>query len=316
MPNSSRVSTKVKELNNNFFNYLRSNSIDKFWFRMLWEFISSFSLIFSINFVLSLGEMKIPNKLPISTAIFNVNFLTAIWISTFSFLAFLWTDKTTLSANFVNLVITYKRKKINKKEFSSSILFQFLGGLLAAFIIFILSQIIIYGDKDPLVMGGTIPRIKGLFLNDPSVYDNIQFTFYDPVDAREWDHRSLTYLFVALQGTINGIFILFSFSLNNRIVDKYDNGAKAKLFRYIILVVGISITTILYANTTNWIRLICPAIFGEIFGIINNQQGTEILLTTSFYIMFQLPWLLLVYSSSVLVWRRNKKIKKLKEKGV
>lgn len=255
-----------KEVSNNFYS------------RLLGEMLSAFFLIFIINFGQSLGEVGIP----VFIYIYNVNILTALWIGSWTFLAFLWMRETSLSANFFNLVITYKQKRVNRKEFWWSLPFQLIGGLFAATLIYL--SIINCNDGDYLVMGGTTPGIKGLFINNPAL-----FNIDNPIYAHITIDNGYKYSFAALQGLVNACAIVYLFLFNRKVDNKFGKGTALGL-RYVNLIICIALTTILYANTTNWIRLLAPAILGSI-----GQGNPEFLLTTLVFICVQTIGLLIVY---------------------
>lgn len=301
------VNTEEK-LGFEFFYKIKRNVNNNIWHRLTGEFLSAFALIFIINFGITLGEIGIPGFY----LIYNVNFVIALWIGTFTFLAFLWMQKTTLSANFVNLVMSYRAKNINRKEFWISSVFQFVGGLTAAILVFFIVVFGINGGPgDKLyIMGGTNTQVKGLFVVHPFSDSGNYWASWDPTQFN-LDMNNTTYaggqpshfktsnifFFAAVQGMVNGFLIIFSFMANNKIDAKYNKDYRAKWGRWIWLVVTISITTIISANTTNWVRLIAPAIVGQTYAEINGIDGVIILWTTLTFIAFQLLGLALVYVS-------------------
>lgn len=249
-------------------------------FVILFEAISSFSLIFIINFPISLGEIDIK----VFNLVYNVNFFNAIWIGGFTMIAFWWMQKTNISSNILNLVISSRNRNINKKEFSLSIIGQFIGGILAALIVFlIVSKGIDHGDSGNLIMGGTTTDIKGLFLANPDMF-NIN-SIWDPISFSDYGHGAM-FGFAAMQGLVNSFAICIAFMLNRRVDNNFDNQKKVFALRYIILIVIISISTIIYANTTNWIRLLSPAIISQVNSWIDGDESI-ILWTTLIFMLFQ-----------------------------
>lgn len=263
-------------------NLIRNRVENNYWWRLLGEMISAFILIFSINCGQALGEVGFSGFY----YIYSWNILTAFWIGSLTFLSFIWMKKTTLSSNFFNLVINYKHNVINKKEFWSSLPFQFLGGFFAASLILLIC--ISHNDENKrLVMGGTIPSIKGLFINDNTSinYSNLN-TIYNRIDFS----GKFIYLFALIQGLINSMAIIFLYICNTKI-DKKKSENISLVYRYFILIIIIFFTTILYANTTNWIRLITPAIVSAIY-----DWQDEFLSTTLLFIFVQAIGLLVVYN--------------------
>ncbi len=281
---------------------IRDHVSNNFWLRMLGEFLSAFILIFTINFIISLGEEGIPFFKQVS----NINFTIALWIGSMTFLSFLWSQRTSLSANFINLIMTYRNKQISAKDFYTSIPFQLIGGIMAAMLVYVIAGFIDYdhitGTFDPNwneleVMGGTIPKIKGLWTADGQ-----GLLTWAPVDLfHEREIDVWTYAFAAFQGTINATLIVVSFTLNTFADRKYNNGKESLAIRYIILVVGISITTIFYANTTNWVRLFAPAVVSTIKDPSYAPGGGSLMLTTTItYIAFQMIGIIAVLNTKYL----------------
>lgn len=253
---------------------------NNFWTRMLGEMLCAFLLIFTINTGQGIGESLFAATGKASHEwynvfyyIYNINIVTALWIGSWTFLAFLWMRKTSLSSNFFNLVISYKHNDINRKEFWSSLPFQFIGGIFAAFF-----TIIICLNIHPTTgaMGGTITSMKGIFLNSPHSFD---ISAVDPIK----------YGYAATQGLINAFAIMFLYTVNTIIDRRHGNGVALSL-RYTILIISIAITTIFYANTTNWVRLLSPAIVSAV-----NNWDTQFLTTTLTFIAVQTIGLLMVY---------------------
>ncbi len=300
------MTTKVQGNNNKqkgLFNWIKEEAQSSYWLRMIGEFVSAFFFIFIINLVIALGE----DSVPIFDFFYNVNIGMGIWVGSMTFLAFLWTQRTTLSANFVNLVINYRNNNINRKEFYGSMGFQFIGGFFAATIVYIIAGCFIH-TNDPAyihIMGGTTPKIKSLFLSNPNLPDTIFSSnnpIYNPIDFTKGFKTGYAYLWAAVQGCINAIWIIVAFILNGLVDKKYENGRKSIIWRYIILVVGVSITTIFYANTTNWVRLLSPAVVSTIVHAINGHSITEstfLLSTTITYIAFQTIGLIVVYFTTI-----------------
>lgn len=269
---------------------IKNSVSNNFWIRMLGEMCSAFLLIFVINFGQGIGEALARGShnewYNIFYYIYNWNIATAFWIGSFTFLSFLWFRKSSLSSNFFNLVISYKHNDINRKEFWSSIPFQLIGGLFAAvFIIVICLDIQPLEDNQTYAMGGTITSIKGFFIN------NIEYSRFENylVYERWTSPENWKYEFAAIQGLINAITILFFYTANT-IADRKSGKGTAFTFRYLLLVICIFFTTIFYANTTNWIRLISPAIVSAV-----NNWDTEYLTTTLVFIVVQTTGILVVY---------------------
>ncbi len=266
--------------NKNFFN------------RMLGEALSAFVLIFAINSVIALGEDGVKPF----TIIYKTNLGSGLWIGFMTMWAFTWTNKTTLSANMINLLLTKKDNRITKKEFWWSILFQFIGGFTAGFLVYAIAALAspdwYLGDAH--IMGGTKPAIKMYWLEDASSMSGlIDFT----------DNTDFAYIFAAIQGLICSTWIIVGFMVNRVADDKSKNATQQWLIRYIILIVGITITTMFYANTTNPIRLLSPAIANAVMG---RTHGSLYLSTTIVFILFQLIGMIIVYFEIFAIKRTDK----------
>lgn len=247
--------------------------------RLIFEFLASFVLIFMINIGISLGEAGVTGF----KIIYNVNIVLALWIGTWIFLAYLFFEKTNISTTLLYLVVLSKKKVINNKEFVLSILFQFLGGLFAAFLIW---EIIDVGmGKDIKVMGGTTTYIKGLFLLEGS-----KFKLWEPYNFE----TGWKYGFAIIQGIVSALFLITAFIGNGFVDRKFNREIFSKVSRYIILIVCISIPTILSANTTNWIRVLAPAIVSQISSWATKGNST-MLYTTLLYITFQSLGIIFIY---------------------
>lgn len=253
---------------------------NNFWLRMLGEMCGAFLLIFIINSGQSIGEslyklnngsFKVWN---IFYYIYNWNIFIAVWIGSWTFMAFLFFRRTTIASNFFNLVISYKHNQITKNEFWCSIPFQLIGGLFAAYFVIIIS-LSIY-DKTGS-MGGTITSMKNILTNNEHIF-NLR------------KGNNLRYGYAAIQGLINAFAIMFLYTVNV-IIDRKKGNRTALTLRYLLLILTIFLTTIFYANTTNWVRLISPAVMSAI-----NDWENEFLTTTIVFISVQSIGLLVVYN--------------------
>ncbi len=266
--------------------------------RLLSEFLSSMIFIFSINIVLALGEVEIP----VFRFFYFYNVGVGLWIAFTSMIIFHWSRQTTISSTMINLTIVHRRGEITTKEFWTSLTFQFIGGFFGAILVYIIINHLLYGIYEPGVdvqyaMGGAMPKLKGLFVNTPA-----QTSIFNPWMAINFAHSDshglpFIYSYAVIQGFINASWVVIAFLLHSIVDNKTNNLYKAYALRYIILVVGISITTIFSANTTNWIRLLTPAIVNTIAG---EEHGVLILNTTVVYIAIQMIGVAIVYFNLVL----------------
>ncbi len=281
-------STLLDRLNDNIRNNL--------WIRLLGEAASALFFVFSINLIIALGE----DGIPFFKFFYNFNIGAGIWIGFMTLVAFVWSTKTPLSANVLNLVLASRRGELTKEEFWLSVVFQFIGGLAGALMVYMVAGVMVDADMSTLhSMGGALPKLKG-FINTNVTPDNAginiwqSFNFVDHFSLDgENPHLIYIYLYAIIQGGINATWIIIAFYLN-RMVDKknVNNRAKQLALRYIILVIGISITTIFYANTTNWIRLLTPNIINLIVG---GEHSLLIFSTTIVFICVQTTALLFMY---------------------
>lgn len=256
-PKFLRMSEKFKE-----------KIANRFWTRMPFEFFSAFVLIFIINLGLSLGQAN-PN-IAVFNGIFNINVLTAAWISFFTLVAFGLFYYFGISVNVVTAVLAKRNGTItNWLEFVVTICFQLVGSILASLVIYKIVLAINNGAAFENSLGGTTTTVKGLFLyNGDFSWGNI--SFYEI-----WRR----YLFAMVQGLINGISIIILF-LGNLVIDYKSNTSMSMFFyRFCAMTFIFSITTIFSANTTNIVRLLGPAIVSEIF----HTQTYSILGTTIVY---------------------------------
>ncbi len=268
--------------------------------RLILESISAFIMVFIINFGITLGEAQVP----FFDVIYNTNILIAIWIASWSFLSLLIFRKTGLTINMINLIMSFRSDDMNKNEFIGSFLFQFIGGLIAALLVWF---IIDFGLEENLhlvedvnSMGGTTPYIKGLFFAREYGVDSWSNEWWDGVGAIAWKPVSINsnwkFGFAAIQGLVCGVSIIISMYINNFIDDKF-NTKWTLVGRYFVMIILISITTILSANTTNWVRLLSPAIISQIDSWVNGEMQQTILYTTIIFILFQSIGLLFIYRS-------------------
>ncbi len=270
---------------------------DNLWYRLVGEAVCAFILIFSINLGITLGEAEVP----FFDAIYNINFVIALWIGTFTWLSFLWFKKTNLSSNMVNLIMNFRNSNnLNSKKLWLSILFQFLGGLLAALLVWMIVDLGISNITKHHVnsMGGTTPYIKGLFLAREFGENGWNVSWMGK-GAIAWHPISFTngdkYGIAIAQGLVCASSIILSFYLNVFVDDKFEYKTAIKL-RWLILIVLISLTTIMSANTTNWVRLIAPAIVNQ-FNSLVNDNGSTMLYTTLLFIAMQTLGILFIYGT-------------------
>ncbi len=271
-----------------------------FWLRLLGELLSSMFFVFSINLIIALGE----DQIPVFKFFYNYNIGAGMWIGFMTVVSFVWFQRTTLSANLINLSLIYKRDQINSMEFWWSVLFQFIGGIAGALMVYLFAGTVLAGDGLH-VMGGAYPKLKGLtnanvgLTGAPGNVDHTSILNpWMSIDFTKMDNKIYTYSYAAIQGMINATWIIVAFILNSIVDQKNNNRTKQLLLRYIILVVGISITTIFYANTSNWVRVLTPTIVN----VIMQKEGSLLVLnTTLVYIAFQLIGVLVIYFE--LVWK-------------
>ncbi len=275
---------------------LNDNIRNNLWIRLLGEAASALFFVFSINLIIALGE----DGIPFFDFFYNFNIGAGIWIGFMTLIAFIWSTKTPLSANVLNLVLASRRGELAKDEFWLSIVFQFIGGLAGALMVYLVAGVVVDADMNKLhSMGGALPKLKG-FINtnvtDVNAGINIwhSFNFVEHYSSDGINpHPLYIYLYAALQGTINATWIIIAFYLNGMVDRKnINNRAKQLGLRYIILVIGISLTTIFYANTTNWIRLLTPNIINMIMG---GDHSVLIFSTTLIFICVQTCALLFMY---------------------
>ncbi len=297
----TKIVPSDNDIKKNIFEKIKDVVQSNLLYRLVGEALSALFFILVINSVIALGE----DRVPVLNFFYDFTFGTGIWIATMTIIAFVWSTSTTLSANVLNLVLAYRRKDVNKVEFWTSIVFQFLGGIIGALIVYFIAGAVVDLDApgEPLhSMGGALPKLKGLTLTNvenTSIFNPWQdvnfITKYGPSSGDA--HYAFIYLYASLQGVINASWIIIAFYLNSIVSNKNSNNrVKELLWRYIILLIGISITTIFYANTTNWVRLLTPNIV-NVLAMRNNSL--LILSTTLIFIAFQCIGLWYVYSRFV-----------------
>ncbi len=298
MNNTSKV-YQTKKMN--WVSWIENQVDEKLSLRLLSEFCSSMIFIFSINIVLALGELEVP----VFHFFYFYNIGVGLWIGFTTMLIFHWSRKTTISSTMINLAWVHRRGEITTKEFWTSLLFQFIGGFLGALAVFViinhaLNEHLDYDwttSEDVYAMGGAMPKLKGLFVNTP-----VEKSIFNPWMAINFAHSdqhstSFVYSFAVIQGFINGSWIIIAFLLNSIVNNKTKTIYSEYAFRFLILVIGVSVTTIFSANTTNWIRLLSPAIVNFIMG---ETHGALIMNTTLVYIAIQFIGVAIVYFSLVL----------------
>ncbi len=279
-------SISVKNIQPKFFRMsekFKTKISSRFWTRMPFEFLSAFILIFIINLGLSLGQAN-PN-IAFFNGIFNINILTAAWISFFTLVAFGLFYYFGISVNVVTAVLAKRNGTItNWLEFIVTIGFQLIGSILASLVIYEIILAINNSNDFQNSLGGTTATLKGLFLyNGDFSWGNV--SFYET-----WQ----CYLFSFVQGLINGISIIFLF-LGNLIIDYKSNTSISMFFnRFCVMTFIFSITTIFSANTTNIVRLLGPAIVTEIF----DTQTYSILGTTLVYGLVNSLALIYIFSEA------------------
>ncbi len=279
--------------------------------RLLAEFLSSMLFIFFMNLVLALGE----DNIPIFRFTSNYNVGNGIWIGFMTMVGFFWFQKTGIATNLINLTLKKMRGQIDGKTYWSSTVAQFAGGIFGALFVFFIAAQFVDLATDPMhAMGGTKPKIKGMINTNVSneamykfwaVDGKVQTSFlnpwesYDLVENLYDTNRTFIYLFAAGQGLVNATWIVVAFILNSLVDDKSKNKTQQFALRYIILIVGISVTTIVYANTTNWVRILTPTIV-NVFNDLNKgtvayHHSIMVLETTMIYISMQMIGVIFVY---------------------
>ncbi len=285
--------------------------------RLLAEFLSSMLFIFFMNLVLALGE----DDIPIFRFTSNYNFGNGIWIGFMTMVGFYWFQKTGIATNLINLTLKKMRGQIDGTTYWSSTVVQFVGGIFGALFVFFIAAQFVDLSTDPMhAMGGTKPKIKGMINTNVSndalykfwaVDGKVQTSFlnpwesYDLVNNLYSTNKTLIYIFAAGQGLVNASWIVVAFILNSIVDDKANNKTQQFALRYIILIVGISVTTIVYANTTNWVRILTPTIV-NVFndwskGTVEYHHSILVLQTTMVYISMQMIGVVFVYFE--IVWK-------------
>ena len=286
---------------------LVSNSIS---YKLLFEFLGSFTIIFLINIFLSLGEMNISDWFfNIFHTIYNVNVLSALWIATITIIAFIFYKKTSICSNALTLVIQYKNEKINRKVFYYSAMAQLAGGVLASLIVYLITMGFAiwltadyntYNDFTNVIhsMGGGTPYLRGFFTHATNgEYES--FNLYKPIDFSSYDNKGIQFGYSSIQGIINVLIIMTTFIFVNIIEKNFNRYTHKILLRYIMLIVLISISIVFSANTTNWVRLISPTIINGIFA--HNIESGYRIATTLVYIMFQFIGLIFIFKISFFI---------------
>ncbi len=288
---------KAKTEKESFIALVRRSVDEKLSIRLLLEFLSSMIFIFCINSILALGEMDVP----FFHFFYFYNIGVGIWIALTSIVILFWTRQTTVSAVMINLTLSLKRKEITATEFWSSLAAQFIGGFLGAVSVYALVNHVNHGipipHDAPYAMGGAMPKLKGLFVNTPT-----ETSLLNPWMSINFIHGEeyglpVVYTYAVIQGFINATWIIVAFIANAFVNKKTNNIYQEFGWRYIILLIGVSITTIFSANTTNWIRLLSPAIVNAVVG---EEHGILLLNTTFVYIAIQMIGVAIVYFVLVL----------------
>ncbi len=278
-----------KDISIGMNDWLKNEVTNNIWLRLLGEFLSAFFFIFIINLIIALGE----DGVPFFRFFYEYNLGTGLWIGLMTMFAFVWSQNTTLSANFINLVLTRKRKEINNREFFCSTIFQFIGGISGALLVYMIAGVAINSTDKLHAMGGALPKLKGLVNNNVSPD---QVSWLNPWQSINFvesaSNKGFVYLYAVIQGFINATWIVVAFILNSLVDKKTTNRSQQLLIRYIILVVGISITTIFYANTTNWVRLLTPTLVNVIAG---EENSLLVMNTTFVFIAVQSIGILIVF---------------------
>jgi len=281
----SKISKTTLKLNENKIKKYSQNSI---WHKFLLEVFGAFSIVFIINFFISLGEANIPFFWIFN----NVVAVEGFWIATWTFLFFLFFEKTGVSSNALTLIIDFRNKNINFKQYILLFFGQLMGAILSSLFVFALVQLLIVNNSKHLnnihVMGGAIPYIKGLFTNKGTLA-------WNPIDFNMEPHGIGAYGFSSIQGLINALIIIFSFFVLKSVEKKYNIGFISKLIRYIMLLSLVTSSVILTANTTNYNRLISPAIIDMIFN--QSKDAVRKFSTTCTFICLQSLGLIVVYFS-------------------
>lgn len=300
------MTTKI-EANLNFKkNWIEEAVTNNDLLRLLGEFLSSMFFIFSINIVVALGE----DEIPFFKFFYNYNIGTGILIGSMTMLAFVWGRKTSLSANMINLTLNKKNGKLKNNQFWTSLIFQFIGGIFGSLLVYIIAHSLT-NDQSLHSMGGAYPKLKGLTLNNVEVTN-----FFNPwksIDFVKTYDRKFVYAYAVIQGFINASWIVIGFVLNSIVDSKTNNKTKQFLLRYIILLIGISITTIFYANTTNWIRLFTPTLINVIMG---QENSLFVMQTTIVYVLVQTIGVIIIYFELILKDSLLKQKKEGEENGI
>ena len=302
MSNIQKIENKkgrIKDLSNNSLAY-----------KILFEFIGSFVLIFLIDIVFSLGELNSHIWfMNIFRIIYKINLFAAMWIATMTFVAFLIFEKTSITSNSVTLIIQYKNKKIEKDTLVFSVTAQFLGGIISSlFVYFIMMGFAIwlvptYNSYNDFIsinhtMGGSSVYLRG-FITNGNIDQYKFYNLYSSIDFSSLENKGTQFGFSAIQGIINAFIISISFIIISFVEKKYNRNVTKKTVRYIMLIVLISISIIISANTTNWDRLISPAIINAIF--TNNITGVYRIGTTLTFIFFQTFGLIFILLSDYFI---------------
>lgn len=280
-----------KDNNEKIKKIVSKNSFNIFMF----ELFGSFIFILIINLGMSLGELDGKNWfLSIFHSIYNINLFATLWIGSFTFLAFLLFEKTSITSNFVTLVIQYKNKNVDKSKFLISTLGQFTGGLIASLMVYFLTMgfaIWLTPDYQTYsefvntshTMGGANLYLRGI-LTHSSDGSYQSFNLYKPIDF-SLESKKVQFEFSIIQGIVNSIVIASTFVLISISEKKYNSNISKRAIRYIILIVSILMTIILSANTTDWVRMFSPRIIGAMF-IQDADSGYQIA-TTLVFMSFQ-----------------------------
>lgn len=282
------------DLKPSFGSKIKNGVQSNIWIRILAEALSSFFFVFTINVVISLGESKVG----LFSFFFKYNIGGGIWIGFLSMISFYWFQVSGISSNFINLVICHRRGQVNNKELTISVPAQFVGGLLGAIMVyFVAVKAIVPDDQSIHAMGGAMTKIKGLV--NTNVTEE-QLSIINPWVSRNFATEFVgtskvgyVYLYGIVQGLINAIWIIVAFILNSIVDEKTNNKTKQFILRYIILIVGISIATIFYANTSNWVRLLTPALVNVFTG--RYEEAVLVMNATFLFIIMQMIGIAIVY---------------------
>ncbi len=287
------------KLKKNMTELVKDKVTNNFWLRLLGEFLSAFFFIFFINLIIALGE----DDVPFFKFFYEYNIGAGLWIGIMTLFAFIWAQHTTLSANFINLILTRKRGNISNKQFWNSTVFQFAGGVCGALMVYLIAGMAMQSTDQLHSMGGAFPKLKGLVNNNTNGGTIINpwatYNFVENYNSGDIS-KGFVYAYAVIQGFINASWIVIAFILNSIIDNKTNNRSKQLLLRYIILVVGISITTIFYANTTNWVRLLTPTVVNVLMG---QDNSLLVMNTTLVFIAVQIIGILIVFYE--LVWKES-----------